>query len=239
MGFVDLHSHVLPGLDDGVHTLAESLEVVTMLGSLGFDIVCCTPHQKLGSWVPTQDSISKAHAEVTAALDGAGVSVDLRLGAENFWDELFLDRAQSGAQPRYTGERAFLVEVAPVATPPKLEEQLFRWRTRGWLPVLAHPERYHGLCRQPDRVQQLARTTALLVDLGALVGAHGPKAQESSQWLVLEGLAHACASDSHSVSDAREAGEGIEWIRKKLGEGATRRLLEENPRRILQGELPD
>ena len=121
MGFVDLHSHVLPGLDDGVHTLAESLEVVTMLGSLGFDIVCCTPHQKLGSWVPTHDSISKAHAEVTAALDGARVSVDLRLGAENFWDELFLSRAAEKTQPAYTGGKAFLFELDIRSSPPNLE----------------------------------------------------------------------------------------------------------------------
>jgi protein-tyrosine phosphatase len=239
MGFCDLHSHVLPGLDDGVDTLAEALDVVTLLGQLGFDLVCCTPHQKLGSWVPSAESISKAHAEVRTALAGAGVAVELGVAAENFWDELFLDRARDGGPPRYPGERAFLVEVAPVATPPMLEEQLFRWRTRGWLPVLAHPERYHGLCRQPDRVEQLARTAALLVDLGALVGAHGPRAQESAQWLVQSGLAHACASDAHSVKDARAAGEGIAWMHKKLGEETTRRLLEENPRRILQGELPD
>jgi protein-tyrosine phosphatase len=239
MGFLDLHSHVLPGLDDGVSSLAEAVNVVTMLGELGFDIVCCTPHQKLGVWVPTSQDISTARAEVVEALSAAHVGVELQLGAENFWDELFLDRIRDGAQPGYTGERAFLVEVAPVATPPQLEEQLFRLRTRGRLPVLAHPERYHGLCQAKERMEQLARTVALVVDLGALVGAHGPKARDSAQWLVKEGLAHACASDSHSMEDARAAGEGIAWLRKKQGNDATRRLLQENPRRILQGELPD
>jgi protein-tyrosine phosphatase len=239
MSFVDLHAHVLPGLDDGVGTLAEAVEVVTMLARLGFEVVCCTPHQKLGSWVPTSDAISKAHADVTGALAGARLDVQLRLGAENFWDELFLDRARDNAQPGYTGDQAFLLEVAPVATPPQLEEQLFRLRTRGRLPVLAHPERYHALCRQPERVAQLARTAALVVDLGALVGAHGPRAQESAQWLVRAGLAHACASDVHSTDDARAAGEGIAWLRKKHGEATMQRLLDENPRRILQGDLPD
>jgi protein-tyrosine phosphatase len=239
MGFLDLHAHVLPGLDDGVDSVGEAVEVVTMLGELGFDIVCCTPHQKLGSWVPTQEAISKARAEVVDALADAHIEVALHLGAENFWDELFLERSQQGAQPAYTGERAFLVEVAPAATPPQLEEQLFRLRMRGRLPVLAHPERYHGLCRQPDRVAQVARSAAMVVDLGALVGAHGPRAQESAQWLINEGLAHACASDAHSVEDAKAAGDGIAWLRKKHGREAAQRLLGENPRRILQGELPD
>jgi protein-tyrosine phosphatase len=239
MGFVDLHCHVLPGLDDGVKSVAESLEVVGMLGQLGFDVICCTPHQKVGSWVPSSEDISKAHADVTAGLAQKGVAVELRLGAENFWDELFLQRCQEGGLPSYTGERAFLVEVAPAAPPPRLEEHFFRLRTRGQLPVLAHPERYHGLCRHPERMEAIGRSAALVVDLGALDGAHGPRACESSQWLVKEGLAHACASDSHSADDARAAGRGIAWLRKKVGEAQTRRLLEENPRQILQGELPD
>lgn len=239
MGFVDLHAHVLPGLDDGVTSLAESVAVVSMLAQLGFEAVCCTPHQKLGAWVPSAESISKAHADAVGALAEAGVAVELRLGAENFWDELFLRRCREGGVPAYTGERAFLVEVAPVATPPMLEEQLFRLRTRGRLPVLAHPERYHGLCRTPERIAAVGRTAALLVDLGALDGAHGPRAAESAQRLVGDGLAHACASDVHDVEDARAAAAGLAWLRRRMGEAAVRRLLDENPRRILQGELPD
>ena len=145
MGFVDLHAHVLPSLDDGVKSVGEAVEVVAMLGRLGFETICCTPHQKVGSWVPSIDSISKARAEVVAALTTGSVGVELRLGAENFWDELFMQRCVDGEVPAYTGERAFLVEFSPVNTPVKLEEQLFRLRTRGLLPVLAHPERYHAL----------------------------------------------------------------------------------------------
>lgn len=239
MGFVDLHAHVLPALDDGVRSLAESVEVVSMLGRIGFEVVCCTPHQKVGSWVPAATAIAQAHAEVTAALGAAGIAVELRFGAENFWDELFLGRCRDGGLPTYSGERAFLVEVSPVATPPAFEDQLFRLRARGSLPVLAHPERYHGLCRQPERIAAVGRTAALVVDLGALDGAHGPRAAESAQWLVREGLAHACASDVHSADDARAAAAGVNWLRKRLGDAAVTRLLDENPRRILQGELPD
>lgn len=239
MGFVDLHAHVLPALDDGVTSLAESVEVVGMLARIGFDVVCCTPHQKVGSWVPSAEAIGQAHAAARDALATAGIAVELRLGAENYWDELFLTRARTDAQPSYTGGRAFLVEVSPVATPPALEEQLFRLRTRGRLPVLAHPERYHGLCRQRDRMETLARTAALVVDLGALDGAHGPRAAEAAQWLVRDGLAHACASDVHDADDARAAAAGVAWLRKRVGDEGVKRLLDENPRRILQGELPD
>jgi len=239
MGFVDLHAHVLPALDDGVKSVAEAVEVIGLLGKLGFETIYCTPHQKVGSWVPPAESIVGARAAVAEALAAAAVGVELRLGAENFWDELFVQRCVDNAVPKYTGERAFLVEVSPVNPPVKLEEQLFRLRTRGPLPVLAHPERYHGLCRQPERLEVVGRSAALLVDVAALAGAHGPRAAEAARWLVGDGLAHACASDVHSADDARAAGEGIAWLRKRHGDAAVRRLLDENPRRILQGELPD
>ena len=140
MGFVDLHAHVLPALDDGVKSVGEAVEVVAMLGRLGFETICCTPHQKVGSWVPSTDSISKARAEVVAALTTGSVGVELRLGAENFWDELFMQRCVDGEVPAYTGERAFLFEIAPV-NPPAARGKAFRFARVRLLPVMAHPER--------------------------------------------------------------------------------------------------
>jgi protein-tyrosine phosphatase len=238
MGFVDLHSHVLPALDDGSRELAESLEMLSLLGQLGFEIVCATPHQKQGSFVPSREAIDGAYDEVKAALAAAGVPVTLQLGAENFWDELFLERALTATQPAYTGGRAFLVEIDPRHGPPRLEETLFQIRLRGLLPVLAHPERYSILWNASQRVEAVRRCAALVVDLGALDGAHGPRECDAARKLVKEGLAHAVASDVHAPSDTRAAGAGIAWIRKRVGEAAVHRLLDENPRRILHGELP-
>jgi protein-tyrosine phosphatase len=107
------------------------------------------------------------------------------------------------------------------------------------LPVLAHPERYAPLWSAPERVDAIRQNAALVVDLGALDGAHGPRECVAAQRLVSSGLAHAVASDVHQPADARAAGAGIAWIRKRLGPSAITRLLDENPRRILQGELPD
>jgi protein-tyrosine phosphatase len=239
MGFVDLHSHVLPGLDDGARTMSDALELLALLARMGFEIVCATPHQKVGSWVPSSEAVFNAYTEVRRALETAQPALDLRLGAENFWDELFLARSIEGKQPTYTGQRAFLFEVSPAAPPPMLDEQLFRIRMKGLLPVLAHPERYHSLCRQLPKVEALKRTAALVIDLGALDGAHGPVACETAQRLVREDLVHAAASDVHHVDDARAAAAGINWLKKKVGPKRMQLLLDENPRRILQGDLPD
>jgi protein-tyrosine phosphatase len=239
MGFVDLHSHVLPSLDDGVQSLDESMAVLTQLRALGFEVVCATPHQKKGSFVPSREAIDAAHREVREALVERGVGVELRLGAENFWDDLFLERVQTRAQPTYTGGRAFLIEIDVRMAPPRFEDALFQIRVAGLLPVLAHPERYAPFWDVPARLEALARTSAMVVDLGALDGAHGPRQCDVARALIKKGLAHALASDVHSLADVRAAAAGIAWVKKKMGEKTVTRLLDENPRRILRGELPD
>jgi protein-tyrosine phosphatase len=239
--FVDLHSHVLPALDDGAKRLEESLDLMRLLAKMGFDTVCATPHQRVGLFVPSRESIDGAHSTVAAALPADAPR--LLLGAENMWDELFLERTTTGGVPAYTGGRAFLFELPVQLMPPKVEERLFAIRrghgTTRLLPVMAHPERYPSLWDDLDRVEDMRRQAALVVDLGALDGAHGAKQAKAARAFVENGLAHAAATDCHSTADLKPAGAGIAWIRKRLGESAVRRLLDEGPRQILNGELPD
>lgn len=240
MGFVDLHTHVLPGLDDGSKRLAESMELLALLSELGFDTVCATPHQKVGAFVPTVEAIDHAHAAVTEALrTGPLSSLTLLRAAENFWDELFLERNRTLAQPRYTGDRAFLFEIHVRQAPPSLEQTLFQIRLQGLLPVMAHPERYATFWKQPERLTEIGRSTALVVDLGAIDGAHGSDEQKAAHRLLKAGLVHAVTSDIHSTGDARAIAGGIRWIKKNLGDAKLVKLLDENPRTILTGELPD
>jgi protein-tyrosine phosphatase len=240
MGFADLHSHVLPALDDGVPTIGDSLELLSILGKMGFDTVCATPHQKVGQFLPAREAIDGAYAQVKEQLQETNAPIELLLGAENFWDELFLERVRAREQPSYTGGKAFLVEINVTLVPPRFEDAMFQLRLGGKLPVLAHPERYAPFWdRNFARYEALSRTTALVVDLGALDGAHGKPQCVAARRLVEQGLAHAAATDVHCGADARAAGAGIQWIRKRMGEAVVQRLLAENPRRILNGELPD
>lgn len=239
MGFVDLHAHVLPGVDDGPPDLPTALAMLQGLAGLGYERVCATPHQKEGQFLPAAAAIESAHRQVIAALAAARVPLTLGLAAENYWDQVFFERVRDGSLPRYDGGRAFLFEIPPSDVPARFEDALFHIATRGWFPVLAHPERFRALTRDGSRLERLARSCALVVDLGALAGRDGFFTARVARRLVAHRIAHAAASDVHSPSDVRVAAEGIAWIRKKLGSAAVTRLLDENPRRILAGELPD
>lgn len=242
--FVDLHSHYLPGLDDGAPDLPTAVAMVRAVAGLGFSDLHATPHQRAELWLPERAAIDAALASVDAAVgDGSagGPGPALAVAAENFWDEVFYRRTRPdrpGELPCYPGGRAFLFEVEPGAMPAGMEQELFRLRVGGRLPVLAHPERYAPVQADIGRAEALGRAAALQVDLGALDGAHGRAAMKTARRLVEEGLAHAAASDIHRPDDARSIAAGIAWIEKRLGAPAVRRLLEDNPRRILAGELP-
>jgi protein-tyrosine phosphatase len=239
MGYVDLHSHVLPALDDGAPDADTGFAMLRTLAAVGYDTVAATPHQRAGHFEPTSEAIHAAHRAMAARLAAAHVPVRLALGAENYWDAVFYERWKSDTIPRYDDGRAFLFEIVRDELPVRFEESLFQITIGGKLPVMAHPERYAPFWTAPDRLADLGRRIALVVDLGAISGYHGTRERRAARDLVANRIAHAVASDVHSTSDVRAAAEGIAWIKKKLGDDAARRLLDENPRAILAGELPD
>ena len=237
MGFVDLHSHVLYGVDDGATDGAAALAMLDGLAALGVTEQCVTPHQKAGQYLPSRDQIEAALAAVERVRRPEHPT--LRLGAESMWDDVFIRRLTEDQLPYYRDTFAFLVEVPPPLLPPAMIDHLFKLRLRGKLPVLAHPERYQPLWGDDDLARSLRRVCAFVVDLGAVAGFHGRRETRAARHLLETGLACAVATDLHQIGDLQQAAAGLAWIDKKLGHAAVKRLFDDAPRAILAGELPD
>jgi tyrosine-protein phosphatase YwqE len=103
---------------------------------------------------------------------------------------------------------------------------------------MAHPERYLSVQRDLKFAETMGKQAAMVVDLEAVAGGHNRAETKTARKLVEDGIAHAVASDMHSPDTMDSVSDGIEWIRKHVGGAGLTRLLEENPRRILGGELP-
>jgi len=237
-GYVDLHAHYLPGIDDGAPDLKTGLQMVDAIVSMGYSVLCATPHQRAGMYLPSAAQIEAALAAVRTALSARPGAPEIGVAAENYWDEVFAGRALTGTQPTYPGGKAFLFEVPVGQMPANLEDQLFRMRLSGLLPVMAHPERYRAVQEDFRVAEKLGQRAALLVNLPALDGAFGRPQKKTARRLVEEGLAHAVATDLHAPADAKAVAGGIQWLRKRMGESTVTRLMSDNPRRILAGELP-
>ncbi len=230
--YVDLHAHYLPGLDDGATDREMSLRMLRAIAALGFSDLYATPHQRAGMFMPAREQIDEAFRTVSEDAREAGIDARLGLGAENFWDDVLHRRLREQTVPSYDDGAAFLFEVNPQLIPPMLENELFQLRVGGSLPVLAHPERYVGIQRDITLAERLGRHAVMMVDLGALDGAHGRTEMKTARKLVLEGLSHAAASDIHRPEDQTTVAAGMAWIRKQLGPDALETMLSENPRRL-------
>ncbi len=237
MGYVDLHSHVLYGLDDGAPDQATAIALLDGLAALGITEQCVTPHQKAAQYLPDWERIEQTLLQLETVRKPSHPI--LRLGAENMWDDVFYKRSVDGTIPGYRGTTAFLVEIPPPLMPPSMIDYLFKFRMAGKLPVLAHPERYHALWDNDDLARTLRAQCAFVIDLGAIAGFHGRRETKAARHLLESGLACAVATDAHQVGDLQQAAAGLAWIEKKLGAATVERLLDDGPRAILLGELPE
>lgn len=189
----DHHSHVLPGVDDGVRTLDESLKILERLAAEGVETLWLTPH--IMEDVPNRtEDLRTRFAELQAAYDGP---VRLHLAAEYMLDSLFTERLEA-RDLLPIGERGdhLLVETSCFTPPMDLDGLLDRIRSAGYFPVLAHPERYFYMDRRDYR-RLLEAGVKLQLNLGSPAGAYGREVARKAKWLLRHGFYTIAGSDLH------------------------------------------
>lgn len=239
-GFVDLHCHYLPAIDDGVRTLDEGVALLRGLGDLGFAQVVATPHMRTAMFDNDRSGIEAAFARFVAAVEHEPGLPALGVGSEHFFDDVFWGRFSEREIVPYPGRHAALVEFPSRAFPTTVARRFFEMNVRGVRPVLAHPERYDPLFRRTDPLDPLLDAGALpLLDLMSLAGKYGRKPKKAAERMLEEGVYYAAASDSHRPDHVSFVAEGIARLRALVGDSEAEMLLAEHPRRILDGTVVD
>ncbi|MFT5357290.1 MAG: protein-tyrosine phosphatase [Polyangiales bacterium] len=235
-GFVDLHSHYVPAVDDGVNTLEEGVALCEGLRDAGFSMVVATPHIRSVMFPNERAGLEKAHADFcTATAERSGMPV-LGLGAEHFFDDVVFGLFRDGNALPYPGGHAALVELPPEAIPRGLERCFFDMKVRGMQPVLAHPERYRPLFKRTDPLDALVDAGALpLLDIMSLVGRYGRRPKGAAERMLKEDVYYAACSDAHRPSDVALVRQAIKRLGELVGDERTQELLAQNPRKILDG----
>jgi protein-tyrosine phosphatase len=235
---IDLHSHILPGLDDGVQTVEESVELARVAAASGIEAIAGTPHVR-DDWPTTPEAMEAALGVVRAAVEAAGVAIRVLPGGELALPELGrrepeeLRRFGLGGNPAY-----LLVETPYYGWPLDVEERFFQLRTLGITGVLAHPERNGEVQADPARIARLVHAGALVqVTAASLDGRAGRRARATGLQLIEEGLAHVVASDAHAPAIRRA---GLDGVAPALGDAELADWLTRGvPAAIVAGtELP-
>ena len=201
-GRVDLHLHLLPGLDDGPETTEASLELAEAMAALGYTHLCATPHQWEGMWLPSTQEMEHARQAVAEAIEAAGLQVELYLGAEHHVEYTLMERLNAGSLLTLGPGRAVLLELPGFDVPSSFEPMLFELQTRGYLTLLAHPERHQELMRDRTRLESLReRGLGLQLCLTSLGGKMGRKVARQATKLLRDGLYELAGSDAHSADE--------------------------------------
>jgi protein-tyrosine phosphatase len=236
---IDFHNHVIPAVDDGAADVAESLAALETMRAQGAETVLTTPHVSGSATLDPAarervlGRIDRGWEVLRAAAPG---SPRLERGAELMLDVPQVDLADP--RLRLAGTQFVLVEFPYMAVPPNATQALFELKMSGWVPVLAHPERYLNASSTLEDAGEWRRTGALLqVNAGSLLGRYGERARKLSWGLVERGWAAYLCSDYHArgrypVADAMET-----LARAGAGEQAEL-LFRHNPARLLAGEPP-
>jgi protein-tyrosine phosphatase len=202
--FVDIHCHLLPGIDDGAASWDETLAMARLAVAEGIETIVCTPHQ-LGSFGQNRGDDVRALTQRTREfLAGRGVPLNVLPGADVRIEDGMLDGLAKGDVLTLGDHRRHVLLELPHELYFPLERLLEQLASRQMVGILSHPERNQGLQRQPGLIGPLVEAGCLMqLTAGSLIGGFGPDIQRFSEWLLGEGLVHFVSTDAHSSKSRR------------------------------------
>jgi len=247
MARVDIHAHILPGLDDGPVTVEDSLAMARMAALDGTDTIVATPHYRdmsLEHQTPRMvrdlaDTLNAALRSDSAQRDAP--SVRIFTGMTNRLDTSLPDLVDTENAITLNRTRFLLVEPPFNRAPAYIEDVIGRLLTQRLVPVMAHPERNVEFQRRPKRLQSLVDEGVVVqIAAGSLTGLNGVAAKRAAEQFIRRGIAHVVASEMHAVKPPRSPilGDAFDVVAELIDERGAIDLIEVNPNMILEGHSP-
>lgn len=239
---IDIHSHILHGLDDGAADLAESLNMARMAVADGVTAMVATPHMMPdGPFANRREAVMERLAELKAALAQEKIPLEALPGGEVYLDPNVPTELGKGSLLTCADRGAHvLIELPAGEIPPYAERVLFECRLQRVVPIIAHPERNVRSSEDLETLAGWVRNGALLqVNARSLLGESGTGTAKAARTIIERRMAHFVASDAHG---AERRPPGLSAARREVeriaGGEAARIIFEENPRRVIEGEAP-
>jgi len=198
---IDLHCHILPGLDDGAHDLEESLDMAAMALKDGVDTIVATPHTLDGLYLNTLDEVSQSVENFRSALTRKRLDIRICPGADVHLCPGMADRIAEGrAVTINNGGKYLLLELPPQNIPPQIKDEIFSLKLNGITPIITHPERHPAMQRDLRILHELVSMGALAqVTAMSVTGEFGLPVRTCARAMLELRLIHVIATDAHSV----------------------------------------
>jgi protein-tyrosine phosphatase len=196
---VDMHSHLIPGIDDGSKSLEESIELVKRLKGYGLRKLVTTPHIMSEFYRNTPEIINLGLEDLKLGLKNQGVEIEIKAAAEYYLDEIFLEKVQRGDKLLTVHDNLVLVETGFINRPQMLLEIFFAMEMSGYKPIFAHPERYQYLIQDKKLLSDLFdREIYFQINLLSLTGFYSKPVKVFAEMLVDENRVKFFGTDCHN-----------------------------------------
>lgn len=197
---IDIHSHILPAVDDGASSLDVALEMARIACADGIRVMACTPHIYPGMYENNADNIRIATAALQAELQQHAIPLELVYAADAHLVPDMVAKLQQGLIPSFNGGRYFLLEPPHHVAPPQFEAHVMKIVDAGYVPIITHPERLTWVKSYYEVFSRLVlRGVWMQITAGSISGSFGAAAQYWAQRMLKDGLVHVIATDAHSV----------------------------------------
>jgi protein-tyrosine phosphatase len=239
---IDLHTHILPGIDDGVKTEDDAVEFAKVAAADGITTIVATPHYRDGFYVNARPEVLSGVAALRRRLEAERVPVTLLPGAEIHICPDLVERIRSGHAPTLADNgRTVLFELSMTQYPFELENVVYGMRLAGLQVLVAHPERIRYFQEDVRRYEALVHQGAFgQITTGSVLGVFGDDIEEFSEELLRKKLVHVVASDAHNVRGRPPIlTAALARIGHWVGDDLARRMATEFPRAFLEGKDPD
>jgi len=195
----DVHSHLIPSIDDGSKSLEDSINMIRTFKAMGYQKIITTPHVMSDFYKNTPETILGGLEKVKNELKRQNIDIEVEAAAEYYLDETLEPQVKGGKLLTF-GKNYLLFELPFMSEPPNLASFIFELQTNGYTPILAHPERYGFYYKEFEKYKELSeKGVHLQLNILSLVGHYGPEAQKIAERLIDEGLITFLGSDCHNV----------------------------------------
>ncbi len=237
---IDLHCHILPGIDDGAPDLETSLQMARIAVDDGITVTACTPHMMPGYYENTSEGVRAAVVALQAELDTAGIPLRLVTGADVHLVPGLASGLRDGSKLTLADTRYFLFEPPHNTAPPRMAEAVFDCMAAGFHPLITHPERLRWIEDHYGLMVQLAQAGAWMqITAGSVTGRFGKRTQYWAERMLDEGIVHILATDAHNLrSRSPVLSEAVHAVSKRLGEQAAQDMVLTRPLAVLENASP-
>ena len=236
---IDIHCHIMPGVDDGSPDMATSLEMLRIADKNGITHLILTPHHK-----PMHHNVSPEHnvayrKKLQEAAKAEGIKAKLFSGNEIYYSDETMEELIEGKICSLAGSDYVLVEFHPTNPYKAIQNAVSRVQAAGFIPIIAHVERYSDIVSHPARVKDLIEMGSLIqVNASSIMGKYGFGISHFTKKLLKEELVHFVASDAHDTG--RRAPQLLDcrnYVERKFGEDYGKKLFFTNPANVIRNEL--